>query len=68
MVFAQTGRAGMVLVSAGVSHPVQACQTEEGLSNVAAAAEQFQPKGITLATTEVSCLPSLFKARMRFVA
>ena len=33
---------------------LQACQTEEGLSNVAAAAEQFQPKGITLATTEVS--------------
>ena len=33
----------------------QACQTEEGLSNVAAAAEQFQPKGITFATTEVHC-------------
>ena len=33
--------------------PLKACQTEEGLSNVAAAAEQFQPKGITLATTEV---------------
>ena len=33
--------------------PSKACQTEEGLSNVAAAAEQFQPKGITLATTEV---------------
>ena len=28
--------------------------TEEGFSGVAAAAEQFQPKGITLATTEVS--------------
>lgn len=27
--------------------------TEEGFSGVAAAAEQFQPKGITLATTEV---------------
>ena len=35
------------------SFPSKACQTEEGLSNVAAAAEQFQPKGITLATTEV---------------
>ena len=30
-----------------------AVTTEEGFSGVAAAAEQFQPKGITLATTEV---------------
>ena len=31
----------------------QSVTTEEGFSGVAAAAEQFQPKGITLATTEV---------------
>ena len=31
----------------------QACQTEQGLSDVAAAAEQLQPKGITLSTTKV---------------
>ena len=31
----------------------QACQTEKGLSDFAAVAEQFQPKGITLSTTEV---------------
>ena len=31
----------------------QACQTEQGLTDVAAAAQQFQPKGITLSTTEV---------------
>ena len=30
-----------------------ACQTEQGLSDVAAAAEQLQPKGITLSTTKV---------------
>ena len=34
----------------------EVCRTEEGLSGVAAAAEQFQPKGITLATTEVCVL------------
>ena len=34
-------------------HP-QACQTEQGLSDVAAAAEQLQPKGITLSTTKVT--------------
>ena len=28
--------------------------TEEGFSGVAAAAEEFQPKGITFATTNVS--------------
>lgn len=48
---------GVVLTTSAHSyHPScysQACQTEEGLSNVAAAAEQFQPKGITFATTEV---------------
>ena len=32
---------------------LQACQTEQGLTDVAAAAQQFQPKGITLSTTEV---------------
>lgn len=32
----------------------QACQTEQGLSDVAAAAEQLQPKGITLSTTKVT--------------
>ena len=31
----------------------EVCRTEEGFSGVAAVAEQFQPKGITLATTEV---------------
>ena len=30
--------------------------TEEGFSGVAAAAEQFQPKGTTLATAEVCCV------------
>ena len=33
---------------------MQACQTEQGLSDVAAAAEQLQPKGITLSTTKVT--------------
>ena len=33
--------------------------TEEGFSGVAAAAEQFQPKGITLATTEVSSIMNM---------
>ena len=29
------------------------CQTEQGFNDAAAAAEQFQPKGTTLSTTEV---------------
>ena len=44
----------------------QACQTEAGLSDVAAVAEQFQPKGITLATTEVKTkVPFLLKHKLR---
>jgi len=47
-------------------HLVEACQTEEGLSNVAAAAEQFQPKGITFATTEVKTkVPFLLRHKLR---
>ena len=38
---------------------LQACQTEQGLTDVVAAAQQFQPKGITLSTTEVLLLLSL---------
>lgn len=44
----------------------QACQTESGFSDVAAAAEQFQPKGTTLATTEVTTsVPVLLKHKLR---
>ncbi len=44
----------------------QACQTEAGLSDVAAVAKQFQPKGITLATTEVKTpVPFLLKHKLR---
>ena len=44
----------------------QACQTEEGFHDVAAAAEKFQPKGITLATTEVkTAVPFLLKHKLR---
>ena len=39
--------------------PDKTMATEEGFSGVAAAAEQFQPKGITLATTEVRCMCKL---------
>ena len=42
------------------------CQTEAGLSNVAAVAERFQPKGTTLATTEVKTnIPFLVKHKLR---
>ena len=41
---------------------LQACQTEQGLTDVVAAAQQFQPKGITLSTTEVLLLLSLHPA------
>lgn len=42
------------------------CQTEAGFSNVAAVAERFQPKGITLATTEVKTnIPYLLKHKLR---
>ena len=51
----------------------QACQTEQGLSDVAAAAEQLQPKGITLSTTKVtdtlfiwSCLFNEFHGVFRY--
>lgn len=44
----------------------QVCQTEAGFSDVAAVAEQFQPKGITLATTEVKTrIPFLLKHSLR---
>lgn len=45
---------------------LQVCQTEAGFSDVAAVAEQFQPKGITLATTEVKTkIPFLLKHKLR---
>ncbi|KAL5477552.1 hypothetical protein EMCRGX_G024363 [Ephydatia muelleri] len=44
----------------------EACQTEKGLSDFAAVAEQFQPKGITLSTTEVRTkVPFLLKHNLR---
>ena len=48
----EEGGGGMELLVEGKT-VTEVCRTEEGLSGVAAAAEQFQPKGITLATTEV---------------
>ena len=45
---------------------MQACRTEAGLNDVAAAAEKFQPKGITLATTDVkTAVPFLLKHTLR---
>lgn len=38
------------------------CQTEQGFNDAAAAAEQFQPKGTTLSTTEV-----LYMYNVKFV-
>lgn len=52
------------LLSCALSFKV--CKSEVDLSNVAAAAEKFQPKGITLATTEVkTAVPFLLKHKLR---